>query len=72
MEGSYKNCFFRAKDAAGHPIDYVEAIEGGLRLVPEHAARDALADDYGRMVTAGLLEVVRPVVRRREASMSGS
>ena len=55
-----KNCFFRAKDAAGHPIDYVEAIEGGLRLVPERAARDALADDYGRMVTAGLLEVSAP------------
>jgi len=56
----HKNSFFRVKDASGRPIDYVEAIEGGLRLVPERAALDALADDYGRMLTAGLLEVSAP------------
>ncbi len=56
----HKNCFFRVKDTSGRPIDYVEAIEGVLRLVPEHTARDALADDYGRMVAAGLLEVSAP------------
>ena len=56
----HKSWFFPAQDASGFPIDYMQAINGGLRLVPERAALDALADDYGRMVTAGLLEASAP------------
>ena len=36
-------------------IDYRRAVVGGLRLVPEHDARAALAEDYTHMVSDGLL-----------------
>jgi Nucleotidyl transferase AbiEii toxin, Type IV TA system len=66
-----KNWFFPAKAASGVPIEYRQAVDGGLRLVPERAALVALADDYGRMVSAGLLEVSAPsfdeVMRRCRA-----
>ncbi|MBF0392731.1 MAG: nucleotidyl transferase AbiEii/AbiGii toxin family protein, partial [Alphaproteobacteria bacterium] len=44
----------KAADRA--PIDYTEAINGGLRLVPVGDGLRALEDDYGRMVEAVLLE----------------
>lgn len=36
-------------------IDYAAAVSGGLRLVPDGPASEALAEDYGRMVEDGLL-----------------
>ncbi|MBF0334978.1 MAG: nucleotidyl transferase AbiEii/AbiGii toxin family protein, partial [Alphaproteobacteria bacterium] len=51
----HKGMFFAEKAADRAPIDYTEAINGGLRLVPEGDGLRALEDDYGRMVEAGLL-----------------
>jgi len=51
----HKSVFFTEKDAAGQPIDYHTAVTGGLRLVPEGAARDVLSEDYRHMVEDGLL-----------------
>jgi hypothetical protein len=51
----HKAIFFSEKDAKGQPIDYQTAVTGGLRLVPDGAARDVLAEDYRRMVEDGLL-----------------
>lgn len=47
----HKSYFFSEKDAAGNTIDYFSAIAGALHVVPEGAAREALAADY-----AGMLE----------------
>ena len=43
------------KDVAGNWIDYQAAVQGSLQLVPDGAARAALADDYGRMLADGML-----------------
>ena len=51
----HKSMFFREKDAAEHWIDYPAAVSGGLQLVPAGAAYDALARDYARMVSDGML-----------------
>jgi hypothetical protein len=53
---AHKGWFFREKDAAGQPVDYQAAVEGSLCLVPEGPALTLLADDYKRMIEAGLLE----------------
>lgn len=46
----HKSYFFVEKDAAGGVIDYFPAVAGGLQIVPEEAARDALAADYANML----------------------
>ena len=51
----HKAMFFAEKDAAGNGIDYVTAVSGGLQLVPGGSARDALSEDYERMVADGML-----------------
>ena len=51
----HKAIFFVEKDSAGTVIDYVVAVAGGLRLIPEQKARELLAEDYRRMVEDGLL-----------------
>jgi hypothetical protein len=51
----HKAMFFPEKAADRSVIDYARAVGGELRLVPEAAARDALADDYARMIDDGLL-----------------
>ena len=51
----HKSMFFREKDAAGNRIDYVAAVSGDLQLVPEGAFGRGLAEDYGRMLTDGML-----------------
>ena len=51
----HKAMFFAETDAAGNRIDYGAAVSGGLQLVPEGAAREELADDYARMLSAGML-----------------
>ena len=45
----HKSYFFSEKDAVGHPVDYFAAVTGSLRVVPEGAAREALAADYASM-----------------------
>ncbi len=51
----HKAAFFREKDVAGKWIDYEAAVSGGLQLVPDGVAREALAEDYERMVSDGML-----------------
>lgn len=51
----HKAAFFREKAATGEWIDYVTAVSGGLQLVPDGVARNALAKDYDRMVSDGML-----------------
>lgn len=46
----HKSYFFPEKDAAGNTVDYFAAISGALHVVPEGAARDALAVDYASML----------------------
>ena len=46
----HKSYFFIEKDAAGGVIDYFPAVAGALQIVPEGAARDALAADYANML----------------------
>ena len=51
----HKAMFFREKDATGSWIDYKTAVSGNLQLVPQGVAYKALADDYGRMLSDGML-----------------
>ena len=51
----HKAMFFREKDAVGNWIDYEAAISGDLQLVPEGSFYEALADDYARMLSDGML-----------------
>ncbi len=51
----HKSKFFREKDAAGTWIDYGTAVSGDLQLVPEGVFGKGLAEDYGRMLTDGML-----------------
>ena len=46
----HKSHFFSEKDAEGKVIDYIIAVEGGLQIVPDGAAREALAADYAKML----------------------
>lgn len=47
---NHKSHFFSEKDAEGKVIDYIIAVEGGLQIVPDGAAREALAADYAKML----------------------
>jgi hypothetical protein len=51
----HKELFFSEKDAAGNKIDYMAAVSGDLRLVPEGKAREILGADYQRMMEDGVL-----------------
>ena len=51
----HKQAFFEMKDVSNQIVEYLRAIEGGLRLVPEGALRGALEADYARMVGEGML-----------------
>jgi len=51
----FKGKFFRSKDSAGNPIDYVAAVSGHLQLVPDAAALKALEADYKKMADDGIL-----------------
>ncbi|MFO1268981.1 MAG: nucleotidyl transferase AbiEii/AbiGii toxin family protein [Rubrivivax sp.] len=46
----HKSHFFSEKDSAGHTVDYFAAVAGSLQVVPEGAAREALAVDYASML----------------------
>ena len=51
----HKAMFFRERDASGGWIDYKAAVSRALQLVPDGPAYEALADDYGRMLSDGML-----------------
>lgn len=51
----HKAMFFAEKDANGRLIDYMAAVTGAIRLVPEGEALGALTSDYRGMVEDGLL-----------------
>ncbi|WP_028745419.1 nucleotidyl transferase AbiEii/AbiGii toxin family protein [Rhizobium mesoamericanum] len=51
----HKGMFFAEKAADRTPIDYAEAVNGGLQLVPVGQGLNALREDYDRMVEDGLL-----------------
>ena len=51
----HKSMFFRERDATRNWIDYSAAVSGDLQLVPDGSAYDALAQDYARMVSDGML-----------------
>ena len=51
----HKAAFFRERDAGGQWIDYRAAVSGELRLVPDGFAWHALEEDYGRMISDGML-----------------
>jgi len=46
----HKSCFFIEKDADGQVIDYLATTTGHLCIVPDGAARAALAKDYAVML----------------------
>lgn len=46
---AHKSMFFREKAADGEWVDFNVPISGGLRLVPEGEARDALKEDWEKM-----------------------
>ncbi|MBX6364488.1 MAG: nucleotidyl transferase AbiEii/AbiGii toxin family protein [Gemmatimonadetes bacterium] len=56
----HKQWFFAAKDLEGKVISHDAAVDGALRLVPSGQPFDVLAEDYARMVEAGLLEESAP------------
>ena len=55
MVARHKSIFFIEKDANGTVIDYANAAQGQLRLVPEEDARKALAEDYAAMLDDAIL-----------------
>jgi hypothetical protein len=46
----HKSFFFIERDRAGSVIDYMSAVTGHLKIVPEGDARAALAEDYAHML----------------------
>ncbi len=52
---AHKSIFFAESTPDGAPLDYRAAVTGALTLVPTGGAREALAEDYQRMVEDGLL-----------------
>ncbi|VVE49490.1 hypothetical protein PCO31111_04635 [Pandoraea communis] len=50
MVADHKSCFFIEKDVDGNIVDYRKAVSGGLRIVPEGPAKDALSTDYSAMI----------------------
>ena len=51
----HKSMFFREKDSTGSWVDYEAAVSGELQLVPHGPAYRVLSDDYGRMLSDGML-----------------
>lgn len=51
---AHKSKFFIAKDLSGNPIDYYDAINGGLILVPAGHALETLKTDYAKMIDSRL------------------
>lgn len=56
----HKSFFFAEKDQNDVVIDYVAAVNGDIRLVPDGDALNALRADYSAMEAAGILEADAP------------
>lgn len=56
----HKSIFFAEKDANGARIDYLHAVEGQLRIIPEGPLLSALKADYAAMLEDGLLSSYQP------------
>lgn len=56
----HKSMFFSEKDASGAKVDYVAAVNGAIRLVPQGDSRKALERDYGAMTDDGLIPLDAP------------
>lgn len=57
----HKGLFFPETRPAGGAVDYARAIRGELLLSPEGKAREALSEDYRKMIEDGLLNNVHPL-----------
>jgi hypothetical protein len=53
--GQQKSFFFVEKDTGGNVIDYLPAVTGHLKIVPEGEARKALAADYVNMLADAVM-----------------
>lgn len=51
----HKSFFFAERDKDREWVDYVGAVHGGIRMVPDGEALDALRRDYGAMRDAGTI-----------------
>ena len=78
LVAEHKSMFFAEKDSQGNKIDYVAAVTGGMRLVPNGDSRTALERDYAAMLEDGLLALHQPgfgdlmeVCRTIEARING-
>ena len=60
LRAHHKQLFFAEKGEDGAAIDYIAAVAGDLLLVPQGAARDALAEDYASMIADGLIHGEAP------------
>ncbi len=60
LVAEHKSMFFAEKDAQGNKINYVAAVNGGMRLVPNGDSRTALERDYAAMLDDGLLALHQP------------
>lgn len=56
----HKSMFFRETDSSGMRIDYLEAVNGSIQLVPEGGALESLRGDYAAMLEDGLLSLHQP------------
>ena len=56
----HKSMFFSEKDIDGSKIDYLLAISGGLRLIPQRPSLSVLERDYTAMLEDGLLAIDQP------------
>jgi hypothetical protein len=56
----HKSMFFSEKDIDGSKIDYLLAISGGLRLIPQGPSLNVLEKDYTAMLEDGLLAIDQP------------
>ena len=51
----FKGKFFRTRDGAGNPVDYLAAVSGHLKLVPDADVLKILEADYKKMADDGIL-----------------
>ncbi len=51
----HKSIFFFEKDSAGDAVDYLDATQGNLKIVPTGDAKLALEKDYAAMTGDGVL-----------------
>ncbi|WP_040071844.1 nucleotidyl transferase AbiEii/AbiGii toxin family protein [Pseudomonas batumici] len=60
LVAEHKTWFFAEKAADGTVIDYRNAVNGGLQLVPIGEAHSSLAEDYAKMLEGGMFDTPPP------------